>query len=598
MKKYSIIIIYLFVCFACSETEHTPVGGNEEFIIHADVSTTVHGGEISRADPPSFTKKFDLFLTKTKPVDSKFGPEVYHAKYASLNYNVYNPSDEKLYWDNIGGINAELEFFGIHPKGKIKPDQLNFTVLSDQSIDTDDLDASDLKISDKVTGYTLRKQKGIDAPAGTANLTFRHLLSKITLVLTPKEGFEGKGFEPAPKLLSFNTTCSVDLASLSTENHGTPADITPKKISGENRIKTYTAIVVPGQSFALNNEFGEIKLDVEGTPHTYKLKIPKAITIAPGKNYLFEVTVNKSTTDIEASLIGWEEETVGTDNEVKIGFNNLTSLPNQVVAAGSDLFIKIDDGDNVHEAHYRLNSSSKWEYETTSPKVYWDDIKTSSAPKAKAVLLLETSPSDKTNPENIYVGESQELDKVYNYVQFKEMARPFCKINLTIKSLKEEKDTYDERVDLSKITQILSNGLCEFDNVNTTIADANFLKITYDETNNAEFGISTSTPVGDKDNKDNSNYFYYVDPLYIKPGQSFAKGAKLLDVTVQETASIVNIYPFKIPTTITGDALTFEASKEYNITIALKKTEIVDMEVSIVGWGQTSDIDGGATIDN
>jgi len=610
MKKYSIIIAYLLVCFACSETEHVPSGENEEFIINAGVSTTVQGGEISRADPPPFIKDFDLFLTQSAPTDhSTQGPVLRNAEYTSSvsAYNVFDEVSKKMYWDDFGGVAAKLDLFGIHPKGTaLSPGDPNFifSVQTNQGTDTDDLDDSDLKISDKVTGYTVGIQKG----TGTAKLKFKHLLSKITLVLTPKEGFEGKPFEPVPTLLGFNTKCLVDIANLSVSTpDGTPLPITPKEILKGNRIKTFTAIVVPEQPILKDAEFGEIELDVEGTIHTYKLKMPKDISISAGKNYLFEVSVNKSTTDIEASLIGWDEEIVCTDNEVKIGFTNVeSSIGNGAIKKGSDLFIKIDDGDKIHSTHYifqEVESSLKWQYEATSPKIYWDDIKTSSAPKAKAVLLLGTDLSDKTNAENIYVGESQELKNVYDYVQFKEMARPFSRINLTIKSLKEDKDINKERVDLTKITQILSNGLCEFDNVNTTITDADFLEFTY-EAPNAEFGISTSTPVVDKDEKDNF-YYYYVDPLYIEPGKSFDKGVKLLDIIVQEKnqtddgVDIVNTYPFKIPTTIKGDKLTFEANKEYNITITLKKTDIVDMEVSIVGWGKTPDIeDGSATIDD
>jgi len=589
MKKYNIIIAYLLVCFACSKTEHVPEGGNEEFIINAGISTIVQGGEISRADSPEselFIKDFDLFLTQTEPEDREFGPEVYHAKHASSNYNVHKVTGEKLYWDNIGGVDAELDFFGIHPQGKIKPDQLSFAVLSDQSSDTKDLDASDLKISNKATGYTLRKQKG----EGIKTLEFQHLLSKITLVLTPDDGFEGESFEPNPTLLDFYTTCSVNISTLSTHTHGTSINIIPKKISEESRIKTYTAIVVPGQSFAKDGLFGKIKLEVGDTEQTYNLKMPEAILIEKGKNYLFEVTVKKSTIEIEASLADWELVTVGENNEVKIGFDNVkTPIGNEAIKTNSELLIDID-GKQAHYIATGVESSIKWEYKESSKKIYWDNIKTSTAPKANAVLWLGTSIDANSSPENIYIGESQPLDKVYNYIQFEEMTHPFSRINLTIKSLKAG----DERVNLSNITKISSNGLYKFNEVITTYSD-DFLNITYHEDDNAEFKLSVPE---DKDN-DNKFKYYVVDPLYIKPGKIFAKGDKLLEVIVQETpvesTNIVNTYPFYIPV---ENGVTFEANKEYNITITLYKTEIVDMEVSITGWGKTDDIDGSGTIDN
>ena len=599
MKKYSIVIAYLFVCFSCSETDPAAIGGNDEFIINAGVSTTVREGAVSRADSPEpkpFTKDFDLFLTRKVSGEYKEGPVLRDAKYVSSAFNVFDGTS-KMYWDDFGGINAVLDLLGIYPKDKVTDISNSFawSVSLDQTPqdNTDFFEQSDLLISDQLE-YSLSIQKT------NSKLIFKHALSKVTFVLIPGEGFDGK-FEdtdltrPKAKVINFNTTCDVTPGTKTAEgyptlsNNSTPNNITLKYIStDEDNIQTFEAIVVPGQTFEEGVVFGQIEIKINESTNTYNLKMPNKIDkIEQGKNYLFEVTINKSSVDIEALVTGWDE-IISTDNEAKINIDkSISSIGNNGITKESELLIHVDGNKGRYKATKEEDSSPiKWK---SINKIYWDNINISSAPKANAVLCLGNSIDDiDDNPGNIYIGESQALDRTYNYIQFKEMTHPFSKINLTIKS----KKVGDERVELNKITNILFNDLYKFDKVETSFTATDFLSISY-KTTSMEFDFSESEP---QPTDDGAGYmFYKIDDLYIKPGKPFAKNDMLLEITVQETSVIVNKYPFKIPT---AAGVTFEANKEYNITITLKKTEIVDMEVSITGWEETDDIGGIGTINN
>lgn len=258
-----------------------------------------------------------------------------------------------------------------------------------------------------------------ESPKQTSNLIeFTHAMTKITVNLTAGEGFPGyetgaanAKFQAAPtvKLLGFNYTGNVNVETkTSTPTAHTTADINMHLAEGgaNNNKAKYDALVFPGNQFtATIGDAPDYKptsatdiLELNADGNIYKVtaaQLVKAIagtsvtgttvngTLEQAKNYILNITVNKTDIEVTATIKDWEN--VPTENALpKI---NVTATYGYTAGAvtGSEAFTKDYDlfRSTVKATGYDENTSAdgiQYAARYTSPNwdktIYWPNHQT------------------------------------------------------------------------------------------------------------------------------------------------------------------------------------------------------------------------------
>jgi hypothetical protein len=280
---------------------------------------------------------------------------------ASETNNVVNfTAAETLYWDDYGtadpdnatvGRTEGLTIYGAAINGKtIAPTVSNWSVLSwevptNQTTSGSTPADKDLLISNNVkTGTSDGTYKFTEKTSGKL-LKFTHALSKITVVLTAGDGFVDKNgdasldFANDPEVLltsnvansSTNTewACtkgninitSGEVTLTGTSLSGDPAVITMWQASSTGHIVTKEALVMPGSQFTSD---GAIIARINADGNIYYVtaqKIRAKITgeskvTEAGKNYIINVTVNKTDIVVTATVADWTNVTAAEDQPV------------------------------------------------------------------------------------------------------------------------------------------------------------------------------------------------------------------------------------------------------------------------------------------
>lgn len=198
--------------------------------------------------------------------------------------------DEKIYWaDN----QTHADIYMYYPFTNVTSvSAMPFAVKSDQSAE------SNYKASDLMAGKTLNVAPTEDA----ISIVAKHLLSRVNIKLEAGNGYTSESLADSKidvKINGVKTNAVVDLASASVSAAGDAAQMTPFYNNG-----TYKAIVVP-QSVG-EGTLISIKVDER------EFKFNKAFTFESGKNHNFTITVSKTSTGVNVSISGWEDD--GVDN--------------------------------------------------------------------------------------------------------------------------------------------------------------------------------------------------------------------------------------------------------------------------------------------
>ena len=255
---------------------------------------------------------------------------------------------QAIYWDDYGSAdpaNAEtgrkegLTIYGVAIDGKTTaPEVKNWKAL-DLNLGTDQtsgISAKDLLISNNVKGDKTYK---FESRADGKQLEFHHVLSKITVNLYAGEGFENHSFAQTPvvELTSNEANSSANEEWAYTE--GT-IDVTTDELTltgtshivkmaqaattAEGYTVTKEALVMRGSTFA-NDKAIIFSINADGNIYYVTAeKIRTAINATDhgngtpypteaGKNYIFNVTVNKTGITVTAAVKNWE--TVNTEKE-------------------------------------------------------------------------------------------------------------------------------------------------------------------------------------------------------------------------------------------------------------------------------------------
>lgn len=225
---------------------------------------------------------------------------------------------------------------------------LSWTLDADQK--TYDWKNKDLLISNNVKDGTDDGTYKFDTNPRTKLLEFKHAMSKITFRLIANEGFpttEGVGntahrFANTPEVILTsnetgqsntewaNTTCNVNVETGAVTTPTVPAKITmhAQATPANTYTAIYDALVVPGSQFGAPTTVDEkdvfpiiARINADGniyyvTSEKIRTAIQTAITAGThadsyttqsGKNYIFNITVNKTKIDVTATIKDWED---------------------------------------------------------------------------------------------------------------------------------------------------------------------------------------------------------------------------------------------------------------------------------------------------
>lgn len=604
---YILLPFFLLGLAACSNDTNDPVipdGEKEEIVVYAGISTTAV--EVNtKADPKELNKDFDLFYSFDYEESTPAFETYMDMKYKDGSYKT------GLYWDNQagGGATATMTMLGVYPQFGLKTlfesDKDNLKIIdwvikTNQSADGA-YEASDLHISD-ILPYTLAKQKKTGEEK--VKLSFNHVMSKVTIRLIAGTGFlddDGNftdDFTPSISLMNIETKAKVNaltqaVALVADNREATFTPTSPEvrtNDDGEMVAKQVTAILIPGQEFAKGTKFAEVTMN----GNRYDVMLESELKLTKGINHVLNVKIHKTEVGLQTTVTEWDDDTTPLDLEIKIGLEKSNAITDGVNAVnGALMFIQVDNQKNSYQHEYNSETTkSDW---TPRSTIFWDDVdyKVSTGGIKAAGLLYNIDAGSNTytaiteNPEEIYIGESQNLIKANDTLRIGNMTHPFSKLNITVRS----HTTEDDRVAIADIKKITLANSKKFKQVNTNPAvPATYMTIDYEA--NAEYTYSSITPVA----KDSYNTFDME--AYIEPGKTFtAHATNPLDsdllMTVQVvTGGIPNDYILRMP----SGSVTFEKNHEYNIEVTLTKTSVA-LKISITPWQQGDTIGGGATIE-
>lgn len=283
--------------------------------------------------------------------------------------------------------------------------RLHWTLPLNQS-DGTTITNSDLLTTNNVTKGKDGTLKFDDVTGKSGNtpsnlLEFTHAMTRITVELTAGKGFTPNGsgqptFQDVPSvtLLGFPYVGLVDIIHKTSTPTATDfADgSTPAKgnilchvsMGGGSHTATLTALVYPGCAFADATNVLSVKADGNEYLVTAK-KINEAMTAAgltttlqQGTNYVFQVTVNKTSVDVTATTKDWDN--IEAANEAPI--INFDKCYGQDGAAFTETF-SLYRSTNKMAGPYTGNSDQaviSYDAEHSryvmTPQLYWPDHKT------------------------------------------------------------------------------------------------------------------------------------------------------------------------------------------------------------------------------
>lgn len=385
---------------------------------------------------------------------------------------------EQLYWDDYGsadpanmptsisggkvsdgtdGRSKGLTIHGVAVNGQAAlpntlPETLSWTDLT-WEVPTDQTTgwlAYDLLTSNNVV-YNSTPEKNNAYTFAQRNdgklLIFTHAMSKVTINLTAGKGFPGyelaspePKFQTAPKvtLLGFYYTGKVNIESkLSAATTSSTHDINAYRDNGATWISAkqsnLTALVFPNNTFT--DATNILKIEVDGNIYYVNAtKINEAMpavdnkTFIQGKNYVFNITIDKTEIHVTATIKDWidvtaETETpkiinltadVGTatvDNNTKQRMNSFDFYLSD--AAGSDASTSYEEKATANKPEEGADGSTIWTF-ADGKKLYWPNhqihyfmrgVSPASAEVTDGKIVVSAGDYDAgTSPSNLLVG--------------------------------------------------------------------------------------------------------------------------------------------------------------------------------------------------
>lgn len=311
------------------------------------------------------------------------------------------------------------------------------------------------------------------SPKQSSNLlVFTHAMTKVTVNLTARDGFEENKFVEEPKvtLLSFNYTGTVNVdtkASTPTPDTKTNISAHLAKVKATSAISEWSdapatwatshqtqfdAIVFPGNRFL--NDTDILRIEADGNIYYVNATQINVVnteqdnTFEQAKNYIFNITINKTDIDVEATIKDWVA--VEATNETPVinvtdayghegtGFNRSFDFYRSTAVTGSYLtgitegnHTVVDyvaaAGEPVVPAHYSLETPMYWPNHSTHyffrgiwPLVNSQDSgsqqlgPTTAQVKANSVEVANVAYRQGYYPSDLMIGAPRKNDGTYD----------------------------------------------------------------------------------------------------------------------------------------------------------------------------------------
>lgn len=389
-----------------------------------------------------------------------------------------------LYWDDYGsadlanattGRTEGLTIYGAAVNGQTSiPTDLNsingvttasaweglsWTLPADQS---SGWSTKDLLISNNVKAGTGDGTYKFAERASGKLLEFTHALSKITVILTAGDGFVDKNsdtyvdFANDPEVLLTSNDASTSNAEWAcmngivnittgtvtltgTSSSGDPAVITMWQASSTGHVVTKEALVMPGSHFTADNAI-IARINADGNIYyvtaqnirakMYTLDSSTNYKTEAGKNYIINITVNKTDIVVTATIANWTN--ISAD-EVAPVINVSGDLGGSAVISANNTFSfyrsSIPGGDwgysndesLIDNNYYKEESVLNYNHSTTtwtmSPVLYWPNHNTHYQFRAVWPRTVTTTTGDENRPrvvQEALSGYQYQLINVHN----------------------------------------------------------------------------------------------------------------------------------------------------------------------------------------
>ena len=200
----------------------------------------------------------------------------------------------------------DVNIYAYYPSGTVtsidaNADAVNFTVVADQSSD------ANYKVSDLMYGTASNPVKRIK---DDVNITFKHLLSKVTVTLKQGAGIKNLTNAKVELLNVLPTTTLTPSTGVISVADGDETDIT---VMDKGTNLSGSAVVVPqtlNQEVEGKRRFIRVTLETGGVLYSQNLTDADNepigdIEMTAGNEYKYEITVNLTSLDIKSSITEW-----------------------------------------------------------------------------------------------------------------------------------------------------------------------------------------------------------------------------------------------------------------------------------------------------
>lgn len=544
MKAYKILFTAAaaMLALAACNNEREPIADEREEL---QLSGEIHNAEVQNANLTrgTFTagNKFTLYVENNSSTGYFTGLKKSTATILGESGGKNSVQLEpKLYWDDLGGKNADLNLYGVYPHTApvTGSSTINWTINADG-------DVSDLMRAYLPYDYA---QKGTPA-----HMQFEHVLSKITIIVKPGNGYTQAELDQATVKYTIHKTGTYDFVSNLAS--GTSGDIELKYNNTTNVAKDdYREYTIFSYPFGTTDNYTLATIsitknnaDSSTSVLTYNV-ILDGVEMKPGEHYEYAVTVSKTDVTVEASVVNWVTESDDLSTQFIIPTDiDIEDADGIEVSAGSQLYLYVNDGVNTGKTTYEYDGDS-WSLYGGAKHLYWDDFKKEI--NITALLVLD---GDGTTGENILTasGSANGFMKTIDLVQFK---RPFAKITIEVKT----SDGEDKVNIIDGLDYIEFIGSREY-----AINYAGNLAVTGPDTNdlvNVPFGTDATSVTA-----------------YILP-YSVPNGGTLCKVGINETVDILNEYNVKFD----GET-SWVAGTHYTYEVTITKT-VITVTAEVIGW--------------
>lgn len=372
-----------------------------------------HGSETTPVEKPTTATVGTETATDSKHNNISISPVLYWDDYGMADPdNATTGREEGLTIYGAGVNNSNVEALTINETAGTSWTNYTWTLPIAQSTTETEWEKSDLLTSNNVVYSTTSADDNAYKFSDRANaklLEFTHAMSKITVNLKAGDGFENNAFTSAPVVTVFSTylkgTVNIEAGTTAVANGGGDPQgvITLKEnvTTATGFTATYNGLIMPGNKFADNADL--IKINADDNIYYVKANLLNVANTAAddvferGKNYILNVTLNKTAINVSASVVEWvtvsaneapiiniDTKYDGTGNATPSGFTSFS-----LYRSASDPYASTPVENNLFEYSKGFSGNANDFYApesvptgtlgntwTMAPVLYWPNHKT------------------------------------------------------------------------------------------------------------------------------------------------------------------------------------------------------------------------------